>query len=118
MEGSFCMKKIEAIIRPEKLEELKVKLMNAGITGITISQVNGCGHQKGFTKKIRGNDVYLNTLYKVCIMTVVPDEKLDEVVDIIINVDRTEQIGDGKIFISDIDECIRIRTGERGEKAL
>ena len=112
------MKKIEAIIRPEKLEELKVKLMNAGITGITISQVNGCGHQKGFTKKIRGNDVYLNILYKVCVMTVVPDEKMDEVVDIIIDVDRTEKIGDGKIFISDIDECIRIRTGEKGEKAL
>lgn len=112
------MKKIEAIIRPEKLEELKAKLIDAEVTGITISQVNGCGNQKGFTTKIRGNDVYLNTLYKVSVMIVVPDEKLDKIVDIIIDINRTENIGDGKIFISDIDDCIRIRTGERGEKAL
>lgn len=112
------MKKVEAIIRPEKLEELKDILIKSGVSGITISQVNGCGRQKGFTKKIRGNDVNINTLYKVSIMMVLPDEKVDEIVDIIIDANRTDTIGDGKIFISDIEDCVRIRTGERGVKAL
>ena len=112
------MKKIEAIIRPSKLEELKDALIKSKITGITISQVLGCGKQMGWTENYRSNSVLINVLPKVQIKIVVDDEKVDEVVDLIISIARTNEVGDGKIFITDIDECIRIRTGERGSEAL
>lgn len=112
------MKKIEAIIRPEKLEPLKDALISNKISGITINQVFGCGKQYGFTEYIRGNTVIMNTLAKVEIKIVVPDEKLEEVIDLITSVAETGEFGDGKIFISDVIDCVRIRTKERGACAL
>ncbi|MDF2541493.1 MAG: family nitrogen regulator [Herbinix sp.] len=112
------MKKIEAIIRPEKLEPLKDALLQAKVNGITINQVFGCGNQYGFTEYVRGNTIIMNTLSKVEIKIVVPDERLDEILNIIILVAETGEHGDGKIFISEILDCIRIRTKERGESAI
>jgi nitrogen regulatory protein P-II 1 len=112
------MKKIEAIIRPDKLEPLKDALLKLKINGITIHQVFGCGNQFGFTEYIRGNSVILNTLSKIEIKIVVPDERLEEIVDVIISVAGTGEFGDGKIFITDVIDCIRIRTKERGNAAL
>lgn len=112
------MKKIEAIIRPEKLEPLKDALLENKISGITINQVFGCGNQYGFTEYIRGNTIIMNTLSKVEIKIVVPDERLDEIVDIITSVAVTGEFGDGKIFVSEVLDCIRIRTKEHGNSAL
>lgn len=112
------MKKIEAIIRPECLEPLKDVLLKNKINGITINQVFGCGNQYGFTEYIRGNTVIMNTRPKTEIKLVVPDERLDEIVDLITSVAATGEFGDGKIFVSDIIDCIRIRTKERGVDAL
>jgi len=112
------MKKIEVIFRPEKLEPLKEKLLEAGIHGITIYQVSGCGNQHGWVAYHRGNEVMMNTLPKVYLMTIVSDKDKDMVVDLIKNAVYTGTVGDGKIFISDVEECIRIRTNETGETAL
>ncbi len=112
------MKKIEAIIRPEKLEELKDTLIKNEISGITINQVFGCGNQYGFTEYIRGNTVIMNALPKTEVKIVVPDNKVDEIIELITSVAATGEFGDGKIFISDVIECVRIRTKERGESAL
>ena len=112
------MKKIEAIIRPTKLEELKEAFKEGQINGVTISQVMGCGKQLGWKEYYRGNEVLVHFLPKIEIKIVVEDSKVDEVVKLIIDVARTGDIGDGKIFITDISECIRIRTGEIGKDAL
>ncbi|MDF2804325.1 MAG: family nitrogen regulator [Anaerocolumna sp.] len=112
------MKKIEAIIRPEKLEPLKDALLKMQINGLTINQVLGCGKQYGFTEYVRGNTIIMNTLPKIEIKIVVPDERLEEIVDTIISIAETGNYGDGKIFISEVIDCIRIRTKERGEAAL
>lgn len=112
------MKKIEAIIRPTKLEELKEALKEGQINGITISQVMGCGQQLGWSEYYRGNEVLIHFLPKVEIKIIVEDYKVNEVVKLIIDVTRTGEAGDGKIFISDISEVIRIRTGETGKEAL
>ncbi len=112
------MKKIEAIIKPEKLETLKDVLLQKKINGLTINQVLGCGKQYGFTEYVRGNEVIMNTLPKVEIKMVVPDDRLDEIVETIIEVTNTGEFGDGKIFISEVIDCIRIRTKERGDSAL
>jgi nitrogen regulatory protein P-II 1 len=112
------MKKIEAIIRPEKLEPLKDALLQAKINGITISQVLGCGKQYGWAEHIRGNTVIMNTLPKIEIKMVVPDDRLTEIIDIITTVAETGEVGDGKIFITEVIDCIRIRTKENGDKAL
>ncbi len=112
------MKKIEAIIRPEKLEVLKDTLIKNNISGITINQVFGCGKQYGFTEYVRGNTVIMNTLPKTEIKMVVSDDKLEEIIDLITSVACTGEFGDGKIFISEIIDCVRIRTKERGESAL
>jgi nitrogen regulatory protein P-II 1 len=112
------MKKIEAIIRQSKLEELKEALQKIDVNGITISQVYGCGKQKGWKEYYRGSEVSLNVLPKIKVEMVVNDERLDETTDTIIKYSQTGEIGDGKIFISDISDCIRIRTYERGEKAI
>ncbi len=112
------MKKIEAIIRPSRLEEVKeaLKLLNLG--GLTITQVMGCGRQQGYTEVFRGNSVDINVLQKIRVEIVVPDAMAESVIDSIIEAARIGEIGDGKIFISDIQEAIRIRTGERGNVAL
>lgn len=112
------MKKVEAIVRPSKLEELKDALIESNITGITISQVLGCGQQMGWTENYRSSKILINVLPKVQIKIVVTDDKVDEVVDLIVSVAKTNEVGGGKIFITDIDDCIRIRTGDRGEKAI
>lgn len=112
------MKKIEAIIRPEKLEALKDELIKAEVNGITINQVFGCGKQYGWTEHVRGNLVIMNTLSKIEVKIVVPDSRLDEIVNIIIDVVGIGEVGDGKIFISEVLDCIRIRTKEHGDKAL
>lgn len=112
------MKKIEAIIRPVKLEEVKEALGRFNINGITISQVMGCGLQKGRKEYIRGVEVTLNLLPKIKVEIVTGDDRVDEVLDIITKISRTGEVGDGKIFVSDIADAIRIRTGERGESAL
>jgi nitrogen regulatory protein P-II 1 len=112
------MKKIEAVIRPEKLELLKDALLKMKINGITINQVLGCGNQYGFTEFIRGNEIIMNTLPKIEIKMIVPDERLEEIIEVIVTVAHTGEFGDGKIFVTDVVDCIRIRTKERGDKAL
>jgi len=112
------MKKIEAIIRPERLEPLKDALVAAKVNGITINQVSGCGNQHGWTEHVRGSEVIMNVRPKVELKIIVDDSRLEEIVAIIIKVARTGEVGDGKIFVSDIVDCIRIRTGERGESAV
>ena len=112
------MKKIEAIIKPFKLDEVKDKLNEIGIKGITVSEVKGFGRQKGHTELYRGAEYIVDFLPKVKIEIVVHDEDLDKAVDSILAAAKTGRIGDGKIFISDLEKVIRIRTGETDNKAV
>jgi len=112
------MKKIEAIVRPSKLDEVKDALAAAGVSGMTITEVRGFGNQKGFMDHFRVSEVYVNLLPKIQIKMVVHDEDVARVVEALIAAARTGEIGDGKVFVSDIAEAYRIRTGERGEKAI
>jgi nitrogen regulatory protein P-II 1 len=112
------MKKIEAIIRPERLEQLKDALMQAHVDGITINQVSGCGKQHGWTEHVRGSEVFMNVRPKVEIKIVTSDERVEEIIGLIVNVSRTGEVGDGKIFVTDVIDCVRIRTGERGGLAI
>ncbi|MCL6559584.1 MAG: P-II family nitrogen regulator [Firmicutes bacterium] len=112
------MKKIEAIIRPEKLEDVKDALGKYGIHGMTVSQVVGCGLQKGRVGVYRGHEYSINLLPKLKIEIVVKDHRVEDVVGIITGTARTEAIGDGKIFILPVEDAIRIRTGESGDEAL
>lgn len=112
------MKKIETIIRPEKLEALKEALNRIQIKGITIVPVMGCGNQLGWTESVRGSDTLLTVLPKIMLILIITDEKIEETIAAIINASQTGEVGDGKIFISDISDCIRIRTGEHGEAAV
>ena len=112
------MKKIEAIVRPSTLEPLKDAFLEAGLRGMTISQVQGCGNQHGWKEYYRGSEVVVNTVPKVKLVIVVDDAKTDEVIDLICSIARTGEVGDGKIFVSTVDEVVRIRTGERGTNAL
>ncbi len=112
------MKKIEAIIKPFKLEEVKEALSEVGIQGLTVLEAKGFGRQKGHTELYRGAEYVVDFVPKVKIEVVVPDAKLDAAIEAIEAAARTGRIGDGKIFVSTIDEAIRIRTGERGEEAV
>ena len=112
------MKRITAIVRPEKLEPLKEALFAAKVGGMTISQVNGCGSQHGWKEYYRGTEVLLNMVPKVKFELVVADDEVDGLVKVITETVRTGNVGDGKIFVSPIDEVIRIRTDERGESAV
>ncbi len=112
------MKKIEAIITPFKLDEVKNALAELGVQGLTVSEVKGFGRQKGHTELYRGAEYTIDFLPKVKIEIVVPAEKCDRVVDAIQAAAKTGRIGDGKIFILPCEEAIRIRTGERGESAI
>src|SRR5215204_2266660 len=105
------MKKIEAIIKPFKLDEVKQKLTAAGITGMTITEVKGFGRQKGHTELYRGAEYTVDFLPKVKLEILVPDDKAAKVVELITDSARTGKIGDGKIFVTSVDEVIRIRTG-------
>ena len=112
------MKKIEAIIKPHKVEEVKEALQKAGVRGMTLSDVKGMGRQKGHTELYRGSEYLIDFLPKVRIETVVPDELVNEAVAAILNAAQTGKIGDGKIFIYPVEDAIRIRTGERDDEAL
>ena len=112
------MKKVEAIIRPFKLEDVKLALVNAGIVGMTVSEVRGFGRQKGQVERYRGSEFTVEFLQKLKLEIVVDDDKVDTVVGAIQDAARTGEIGDGKIFISSIDAVIRIRTGEAGSAAI
>ena len=112
------MKKIEAIIKPFKLEEVKENLGLIGIQGMTVVEVKGFGRQKGHTELYRGAEYIVDFLPKVKIEIVVSDEDLDKAVESIQNSAKTGRIGDGKIFVTNLEQVIRIRTGEDGEKAL
>jgi nitrogen regulatory protein PII len=112
------MKKIEAIIRPFKLDEVKDALIEEGIKGLTISEVRGYGRQKGHTETYRGSEYQIEFVPKIKIEIVVDDALQEKVVDAILRTAKTGQVGDGKIFISDIQEVIRIRTEESGSHAL
>ncbi len=112
------MKRIEAIVRPSKVEPLKEAFREAGVRGMTIAQVHGCGKQHGWKEYYRGSEVLVNMVPKVSITTVVPDESVEGIVALICKVARTGDVGDGKIFVTPVEECIRIRTGERGADAL
>ena len=112
------MKRIAAVVRPEKLETLKEALFQAKISGMTIYQVHGCGNQHGWKEYFRGSEVFLNMIPKVKFEIIVEDSRVDEIVDVIVNVARTGEVGDGKIFISSIDSVVRVRTGEKDEAAV
>jgi Nitrogen regulatory protein PII len=112
------LKKIEAIIRPFKLDEVKIALVNAGIVGMTVSEVRGFGRQKGQTERYRGSEYTVEFLQKLKVEIVVEDTQVDMVLDKIIAAARTGEIGDGKIFISTVEEIIRIRTGEKDLEAI
>jgi nitrogen regulatory protein P-II 1 len=112
------MKKIEAIIRPFKLEDVKIALVNAGIVGMTVSEVRGFGRQKGQVERYRGSEFTVEFLQKLKLEIVVDDDRVDTVVSAIQDAARTGEIGDGKIFISTIDSVLRIRTGDRDSSAI
>ena len=112
------MKKIEAIIRPFKLEDVKIALVNSGIVGMTVSEVRGFGRQKGQVKRYRGSEFTVEFLQKLKVEVVVDDEKVNSVIDAIAEAAKTGEIGDGKIFITSIDSVVRIRTGDKNEEAL
>lgn len=112
------MKKIDAIIRPEQMEDIKEALRPMYLNGISITQIMGSGCQRGWKEFIRGTEVDINFLPKIKIELVVADSRAEEVIDIIMKTAQTGEIGDGKIFISEITDAIRIRTGERGEAAI
>ncbi|MEB3183589.1 MAG: P-II family nitrogen regulator [Cyanobacteriota bacterium] len=112
------MKKIEAIIRPFKLEDVKIALVNAGIVGMTVSEVRGFGRQKGQVERYRGSEFTVEFLQKLKLEIVVDDERVETVVAAIQDAARTGEIGDGKIFISTIDSVLRIRTGDRDSSAI
>ncbi len=112
------MKKIEAIIRPFKLEDVKIALVKSGIVGMTVSEVRGFGRQKGQVERYRGSEFTVEFLQKLKVEVVVEDEKVNSVIDAIAEAAKTGEIGDGKIFITSIDSVVRIRTGDKDEEAL
>ena len=112
------MKKIEAIIKPYKLDEVKDALTGMGVIGMTVSEVRGFGRQKGHTELYRGSEYTIDFLPKIRIELVVPDAIADKVVDTIASAARTGSIGDGKVFVQPVETAVRIRTGERDEAAL
>jgi nitrogen regulatory protein PII len=112
------MQKIEAIIRPIKLDQVKDALEEIGVVGLTVTDVRGYGHQRGHTEKYQGNTYVVNLLPKIKLETVVPDEMLESAVAAIEEAARTGEIGDGKVFVTPVERAIRIRTGDEGDRAL
>lgn len=112
------MKKIEAIIRPGKLEDIKEALSKYNVHGLTISQVMGCGMQKGHKEYYRGTEVTMNLLPKIKLEIVCKDTNIDEIVSIVVKEAKTGEVGDGKLFIYNVEDAVRIRTGDRGETAI
>ncbi len=112
------MKKLEAIIKPFKLDEVKGKLIEAGIKGLTATEVKGFGRQKGHTELYRGAEYVVDFLPKIKLEIILLDEQVEEAIDTIMKAAQTGKIGDGKIFVTDLEEIVRIRTGERGPEAI
>lgn len=112
------MKKIETIIKPFKLDDVREALTDVGITGMTVTEVKGFGRQKGHTELYRGAEYAIDFLPKVKVEVIVLDEQVDECIEAIVDVAQTGKIGDGKIFVYDVERAIRIRTGEENEEAL
>jgi nitrogen regulatory protein P-II 1 len=112
------MKKIEAIFKPFKLDEVREALSEIGVSGLTVTEVKGFGRQKGHTELYRGAEYVVDFLPKVKVEVVVPDKLLDQAIDAIVKAARTGKIGDGKIFVSSVDQVLRIRTGETDEAAI
>jgi len=112
------MKKIDCIIKPFKLDDVREALSEAGVTGLTVTEVKGFGRQKGHTELYRGAEYVVDFLPKVKIEIVVADEMLDRCIEAITNAARTGKIGDGKIFVTTVEQVVRIRTGEQGPEAI
>jgi nitrogen regulatory protein PII len=112
------MVRIEAIIRPSRLDEVKAALDEIGVRGISVIEIKGAGKQKGYTQHYRGSEYQVNLLPKVQVIVIVSDAEQDKVVEAIETAAKTGEIGDGKIFVSPVSQAIRIRTGERGEVAI
>jgi nitrogen regulatory protein P-II 1 len=112
------MKKIEAIIKPFKLDEVKEALQDVGIQGLSVIEVKGFGRQKGHTELYRGAEYVVDFLPKVKIEVVLSDDQVDSAIEAIVDAAKTEKIGDGKIFVTTVEQAIRIRTGESGDEAL
>ena len=112
------MKKIEAIIKPFKLDEVKEALQEVGLQGITVTEAKGFGRQKGHTELYRGAEYVVDFLPKVKIEVVVPDDMVEGAIDAIVAAARTDKIGDGKIFVTPVEQAVRIRTGETGDEAI
>jgi len=112
------MKKVEAIIKPFKLDEVKDKLNEIGVKGITVSEVKGFGRQKGHTELYRGAEYVVDFLPKVKLEIIISDGQVEEVINTIMKAAQTGRIGDGKIFVTDVEQVVRIRTGETGSDAL
>jgi len=112
------LKKVEAIIKPFKLDEVKDALTQIGIKGNTVTEVKGFGRQKGHTELYRGAEYVVDFLPKIKLEVVVPDDLVDKVIETIVSSAKTGRIGDGKIFVTPVSEVVRIRTGERGEDAI
>jgi len=112
------MKKIEAIFKPFKLDEVREALSDIGVSGLTVTEVKGFGRQKGHTELYRGAEYVVDFLPKVKVDVVVPDKMLEQAIDAIIKSARTGKIGDGKIFVTAVEQVVRIRTGESGEAAV
>lgn len=112
------MKKVEAIVRPHLLDAVKNALQEAGVVGMTVSEVQGYGRQRGHTETYRGAEYQIEFVPKAKIEVIIPDDVEDSVVDAITRTARTGKFGDGKIFVTSLDDVVRIRTGERGEAAL
>ena len=112
------MRLIVAIIKPFKMDEVKEALGSMGVSGMTVTEVKGFGRQKGHTELYRGSEYVVDFLPKIKLEVLAEDSKTDSIVEAIMNASRTDKIGDGKIFVLPVEDCIRIRTGERGEEAI
>jgi nitrogen regulatory protein P-II 1 len=112
------MRKIEAIIRPERLQDVQDALDGLGVSGLTVSDVVGCGRQKGYTEQYRGSRANISLLPKIKVESVVPPSLVESAVEAIVNAARTGDIGDGRVFVYPVEQAVRIRTGERGEETV
>jgi nitrogen regulatory protein P-II 1 len=112
------MKKVEAIIRPERLQQVQDALDTLGVSGLTVTEVVGCGRQKGYTEQYRGARANISLLHKIKVEAVVPSDVVEAAVEAIVSSARTGEEGDGRVFVIPIEESIRIRTGERGEDSV
>ena len=116
--GAARMKKIEAIVRPFRIDDVREALAEIGVKGMTLTEVKGYGRQKGHTELYRGSEYQIDFLPKIKLEVVVPDQLSEQVVDTILRTAKTGQVGDGKIFIINVEDAVRVRTGESGEAAL